>query len=105
MEVILCNFCNGTGKIREDIGTHESKYINYICSNCNGSGRMLYFKLPPINLKIPFDCSDSLKQLADNISKEYWKLKTEKEQILKQMVELKTVIKKISEINNSHSDE
>ena len=41
MEIRICNTCQGTGEIREDVGTHQSEYEYHVCSKCNGTGRVL----------------------------------------------------------------
>lgn len=56
MEIKICNTCNGTGEIREDIGTHKSEYEYHKCSNCNGTGRI---KTRSYNYSVPYDMENS----------------------------------------------
>ena len=55
-EIVICDECNGIGKIhkRHDVGGHKSeyKYESKVCKKCNGSGRLL--KKVIINFK-PYD--------------------------------------------------
>ena len=38
--IIICDYCEGTGYIQFDVGTHKSEYVTKICETCNGSGRL-----------------------------------------------------------------
>ena len=40
-EIIICDYCGGTGYVRYDIGTHHSEYETAVCTKCNGSGRLI----------------------------------------------------------------
>ena len=63
MDIKICNHCKGTGELREDIGTHESEYVNYVCSMCNGTGRV---KTRTYSYSVPYDLEDSIINKADS---------------------------------------
>lgn len=40
MKIVICKKCEGTGRLKCDVGTHKTEYEYKVCSECNGSGRM-----------------------------------------------------------------
>lgn len=51
-DVKICFYCDGSGKIREDIGYHNSDWISYKCASCNGTGKILRSEF---TLDVPYD--------------------------------------------------
>jgi DnaJ-class molecular chaperone len=41
MAIIICEKCEGHGRVYRDIGTHKSEYEYSECDKCNGSGRLV----------------------------------------------------------------
>jgi len=56
MEIKICKTCDGTGTIREDVGTHNSEYEYHTCSRCNGTGRV---KTRSYSYSVPYDMDDT----------------------------------------------
>ncbi len=52
MNVVICHSCDGTGETREDVGTHNSDYVYYKCTKCNGTGRV---KTRSYSYSVPYD--------------------------------------------------
>lgn len=46
-EIIICNCCQGSGKILERTSAYDSERV--VCTKCNGSGRLV--KLVEVTIK------------------------------------------------------
>lgn len=57
MKINICETCQGTGEIREDVGTHRSEYIYHKCKKCNGTGRV---KSMSYYFDVPYDMDNDL---------------------------------------------
>jgi DnaJ-class molecular chaperone len=62
MEIIICRTCQGTGEIREDVGTHQSEYEYHKCKKCNGTGRV---KTRSYRYEVPYDMDDNMIYKVD----------------------------------------
>lgn len=41
MTIVICTDCNGWGRRKIDVGTHNSEYELEDCTTCNGTGRLI----------------------------------------------------------------
>ena len=41
MKIVICKDCDGWGKNKIDVGTHNSDYELRKCKTCKGTGRMV----------------------------------------------------------------
>ena len=72
-EIILCERCGGTGIIEHseltDYHKGEYEYTNFICGDCNGSGR-LKKTIRTVTETVPYDNSGvSFLKLTDTEAK------------------------------------
>ena len=62
MSILICRGCDGTGEVREDVGTHQSEYEYHTCSRCKGSGKVI---VQSYSYSVPFGTNEKLIHDAD----------------------------------------